>query len=125
MSVFDEISVLPFTQNILAEHFRGREGWAIIHNFCIISEVFYTEKLAQLKWSFITSLTNLHLSLSQWIKFLPRSCNHILQKSWTWLTQLINTEGSQSVVNFIDPAKSFVGEEVKEENLTAIFYPVI
>ena len=41
--------------------------------------------------------------------------------------KLNNTEGSKSVVNFIDPAESFLGEEVKEENLTrtAIFYPVI
>ena len=35
MGVFDKISVLSFTQSILAERFMGREGWAIMNNFAL------------------------------------------------------------------------------------------
>ena len=50
MGVFDKISVLSFTQSILAEHFMGRELWAIINNFVLFLSVL--QKLAEVKMIF-------------------------------------------------------------------------
>ena len=59
MGVFDKITVLSFTQNILAEHFMGREEWSIINVFVLFLSVL--QKLAEVKMILRTSLTNLHL----------------------------------------------------------------
>ena len=50
MGVFDKISVLSFTQSILAERSMGREEWAIMNVFVLFLSVL--QKVAKVKMIF-------------------------------------------------------------------------